>query len=542
MLDKKVPDGYGLNRLMPMTCVNRETAILEVDDEDEIVLPSNLISWDLTGWSKSSADITFRTGETIAKFPAYRIAKTAAGSHVLTTFTAVSTRTKVSGYMRCDVERAPIGNTLVAIKRYDGLYTAEIWINFTTGQVTSATNRAKFIKNDDGKVLCFYSFEVDTVIGTLYSHIVNVDYAEATTDSAVVVAGMRVCKPVYPTFKVAQKVLSSGLAVHYEKDDELIEVTNIVSVDESAGTVSLYDVDAHENGMLDAGLSKLYCSATLRPETNPMDIIADLNYQLYGIPYDASLYDTVLCEAEKQKLSAVALYKDTGTALSALIEELQAGSVVGFRYDDIDKIYIYCDDPNRPYTFNIQNGEVLNKDDIAPSANLKLYADEVTVNYATSIKDSEVLKYKNTDYKEGVLGRYSYTKPMTVDTLLTNEADAEKKSLVLLEDLSITRPIVTIKVHGLSILKDIDLYDIGYADLKLAEDRPFMGRMRVQVIGIEADTQLGFVYLTLRERVYSEVFADIVGQYADAYVIGKDEMVLGDSTVDNEKVLGGRGV
>ena len=49
MLDKKVPDGYGLNRLMPMTCVNRETAILEVDDEDEIVLPSNLISWDLTG-------------------------------------------------------------------------------------------------------------------------------------------------------------------------------------------------------------------------------------------------------------------------------------------------------------------------------------------------------------------------------------------------------------------------------------------------------------------------------------------------------------
>lgn len=539
-LDNVVPDGFGHNREMPLTCVNRDECLIAKDEDDNIILPSNVTGWDISTWSKTNADVVFRTDEVIADFPAYRVAKTAASSSVTKVFTPSVSRIRISGYVRADVpEKTPAGSCIIAVKRSTGEYIGEIWFRFYNQTFTDAghyNGRFKFIQNEDGQITFYYSFEVNVPVGVECQLIVYIDYDQSTTDKAVVMTPPFVQAPKYPQFRVAKTLTDGDLHVYYKKEEEEVELTNIVALDQTNGLVSLHDVDVHEDGMQTSALRELYCSATLRAESNPMDIIAVLNHELNGFPYVDSLYNTVLCDSEKTKLAPVALYKNEPTKLSELIESLQSGSTVGFRYDDVDKIYIFCDDPNRVPTFRIPRGAVINRNELEFTANLTLYADEVTVNYNPSRMDSDVLAYKNTDYKTQVLLLYSYSNPTTIDSLLVSDSDAINKSKVMLEDLSRTRPIFRVKIHGLSILRTVDLYHIGFVDLSLDDERSFAGVMRMQIIGIEVDTQFGFVTLTLRERVYSSVFADIANSYGNLLIVGQNETALGQG----ESVIGGQ--
>ena len=160
------------------------------------------------------------------------------------------------------------------------------------------------------------------------------------------------------------------------------------------------------------------------------------------------------------------LKQHTKAKLNAIIEQLQSGSTVGFRYDDVDKIYILCDDPNRPVARVIQSEEIVKKEDLELESDLTLYADEVTINYGVDRKASNPYKERNSDYKQAVLLRYNYTNPLTYESLLVSQSDARNKSIVLLEDLSVVRDKVRVTVHGLEILNDIDLYSIVRVNLQ----------------------------------------------------------------------------
>lgn len=534
LLTTVIPDGFGYNEKMPIECVNRDVAILEVDDDDNVTLPENINGWDMTTWSSANATVTKRTDEAIAKLPTFRVAKTASSQYTRKLFTATATKLCIHGYMRCDVANTPIGTSLIAIKTSGEVYVEEIWINFALKTFSGTTNhvRGKFITNDDGTVLAYYSYEFDAVVGNQYYVIANVDFGAASTNTAVVMTAPIINTPHYPTFRVAKELSSEDdLKVFYEKDEEYIEVTNIASVDLPNGTVSLYDVDAHEDGLVSNGLSTLYCSAYLRAETNPFDIIRVLNDEVADTPYISSFYDMAKCELEKTLLANVSMYKNATTKLTAIIEELQSGSTVGFRYDDIDKIFITCDNPNREVARVIQSEEIIDRESITLDSDLTLYADEVTINYGVDRKDTDPIKERNTDYKEDVLLRYNYTNPLTYESLLTNKIDARNKSIVMLEDLSVVRDTTSIRLHGLGLLDTVALYDIVRVNLKLSNDREFAGWCRMQVIGINIDTDFEIVTLTIRQRDYSSVFNDITGIYTDALVIGHAEepaLVIGD--------------
>ena len=348
--------------------------------------------------------------------------------------------------------------------------------------------------------------------------------------------------PAYPKFRVARKLSSPTVHVFYEEDDELIEVTNVVSVDQTNGIVQLHDVDAHEEGLISNGLRKLYCSATLRAETNPFDIITVLNTEVADTPYIDSFYDKPLCESEKLKLANVSLYATSTQKISTVIEQLQSGSTVGFRYDDVDKISIVCDDPNRPIARVIEFEEIIDREDLELESDLTLYADEVTINYGVDRKTSTPYKERNSDYKTSVLLRYNYTNPLTYESLLVTQADARNKSVVLLEDLSVVRDKTSVKVHGLSILSEVDLYSIVRVNLRLTDEREFAGWMRMQVIGIIVDTDYEFVTLQLRQRDYSLAFEEVTGQYGETVVVGdsteNDEIVLGFEDGEASEVIG----
>ena len=544
MLSKVIPDGFGYNENMEMFCVNRDKIIIPVNDDDELDLSgvTNLVPWDISDWTSSSDETTTRVdGDKISKFPSYRIAKTAVNTDakVYKSFVATSTVQKVSGYIRCDVMNTPVGATAVAVYNTGGV-VGQLLLNMkdSTFDANGQANvRVKFTVTDDGKVIAYFSFETPVLtVGSTYGISIVIDNS-ATDNSALVIAGIKVAPPVYPTFRVANKFSSpTGLVVHYEKDDEMIQVTNIVDTTVSSGLVKLHDVDAHEDGVITNGLRNLYCSATLRAETNPMDIIKVLNDEASDIPYIASFYDKAVCEYEQTLLSDVALYKDDKTKLTELIEELQNGSTVGFRYSDVDKIYIRCDDPNRAVSKVIEFEEIINRDEIQLTSDLTLYADEVTINYGVDQKTSDPLKERNTDYQRAVLLKYNYTNPLTYASLLTNQTDARNKSIILLEDLSTVREVTQVKVQGLQILRELFLYSILRVNLMLSKEREFAGWQRMQVLGIEVDTDFGFVTLTLRQRVYSDAFATITGSYAELMVIGDitTEIVIGQG----ETVIG----
>jgi len=301
--------------------------------------------------------------------------------------------------------------------------------------------------------------------------------------------------------------------------EESTDIDDIISEYYRPYTVTVYDVDAHVDGDVTKGLNKLYADMTARPETNPFDVIKDLNDEARNIPYLDSFYNKTVCEAESPKLANVGFIKNEPTSVFNIIVELQGGSTVGFRYDDIDLITIKCDDPNRLSTFDIPKEWILNIDEVEVDANVTLYADVVTVQHSYNNYKGSYVDYKNSDYKKSVLLRYIYEKPLIYPSLLTSETDAINATKVKLEDLSIARAIYTIKVPLEYFTAYPDIYDIGYVQLSAAH-RTFKGRRRVQVIGIEYDTEFEFINITLRERTYSQVFADITGSYTH-FVLGE---------------------
>jgi len=273
---------------------------------------------------------------------------------------------------------------------------------------------------------------------------------------------------------------------------------------------------------------------------NPFDIIKDLNYTVLGIPYIDSLYNIAVCEAEKQILAPIGLYKDSTEALSTVIEEIQGGSIIGFRYDDVDKIYIRVDNPNRAVSYWIQNGEIVNLDTLKIQGNLTLYSDVVTVQYNSNKRTNDTIDYTNDEYKRTVLRRYRYSNPKTFSSLLQTELEAYNKSRILLEDLSVARPIYLVKIHGLLILTVLDLYFIVKAHMELSETREYAGYQRVQITGIEVDTDYEMVTFTLRQRDYSNVVADIIGSPVELIGDSTIPEAIGDDTVPD--ILGTREV
>jgi len=78
LLDKVIPDGFGVNHTVEGNCVNRDYAIVALDDDGLIVAdPTSLVDYDMSTWTPISVTVT-KTTKQIAKFTMYRVEKSAA--------------------------------------------------------------------------------------------------------------------------------------------------------------------------------------------------------------------------------------------------------------------------------------------------------------------------------------------------------------------------------------------------------------------------------------------------------------------------------
>ena len=524
LLDKVIPDGFGVNKRVEGNCINREFAIIELDDDGNIAtLPTSLIPYDMSTWTDTNVDVTKLT-KTMAKFPAYRIEKTSTSDAARTKciFTSAATAYKMSGYVSVPPENEA---GTVDLEIYDYANAAKqitLEIDFdartvtNTGIVNAGNLRYKFLDTDSDDVYMYYSYDYDAfVIGNQYANTIYAN-TDASSQGICYVAGIKVTPVVYTQF-IFSKELTTLSKLYYEKDDELHEITEIST---ASNVVSIHDVDAHVDGDLTKGLNKIYADVTLRSEANPFDTIKVLNEEAASKAYLDTYYNKAVCEVEQDKLADIGFIVDTPTSLYELINNIQSGSTVGFRYDDVDKITIICDDPNRTLTFNIKKESIINIKSVKIDANTILYADEVTVGHSYNNYKNKYVDYKNSTYKAEVLAKYLYEKPYTIESMLQSEANGLNKTKILLEDLSVARSIVSVDVPVSAISVESFIYELGEIELS-SINRTFKGTLRVQLIGIVYDTKFNVATLVLRQRDYSTVFKDITGSGLTPFVIGE---------------------
>jgi len=520
LLDKVIPDGFGVNHTVEGNCVNRDYAIVALDDDGNIAtLPTSLVDYDITTWTAVSVDVV-KTTKQIAKFTMYRVEKNAGITLAFAqdTLVATATKYKISGYVKVPELYTQSG---VSIDLFDDApnYLAGLKIEFVTktySQANTTNLRIKFLGEGED-TYAYFSYEYQSfVAGGSYTIKLYPDNNSATNNVVAYFAGIKVTPVVYTQF-IFSKELTTLTQLYYAKDDELHEITE-VSV--ASNVVNIHDVDAHVDGDVTKGLNKIYADVTLRSEANPFDIIKVLNEEAASKSYLDTYYNKAVCEVEQDKLADIGFIIDTPTSLYELISNIQSGSTVGFRYDDVDKITIMCDDPNKTLTFSIKKESIINIKSVRVDANTTLYADEVTVGHSYNNYKNKYVDYKNSTYKAEVLAKYLYEKPYTIESMLQSEANGLNKTKILLEDLSVARSIVTVDVPISAMSVESFIYELGEIELSYI-NRTFKGTLRVQLIGILYDTKFNVATLILRQRDYSSVFYDITGSGLTPFVIGE---------------------
>jgi hypothetical protein len=356
-------------------------------------------------------------------------------------------------------------------------------------------------------------------------------------------------------FKFAS-VITGTPTVYAKKDNKWTTVTPN-SINNSDGTVTLENADAHVDGDTSNGLNDVKADLTGVDLHNPGDIIKDLNDTFLNITYNSSNYDTTEWEDEKQYLADVYLYMDKKRDLNKWIEELQNGSTVGFKYEiNYGKRTLRLDNPNRDYIDRIEAIEILNNDKLPVDLNAEFYSTDCIVEYNKDHTDDFYKKFENDDFFDEVFEEYRVAKTFTAKTLLISESDAEDKADIIMDDQKVTRPIFEIIVHGKKYF-DLRVYDIVNAEISFpgirvgfetvdtitftdesSDDlitftdnenddlltfvdyskqdiykgrREFYGWQRCQVIGIAYDFTNGNVTLTLRQREFSDIFESVTG-------------------------------
>lgn len=361
------------------------------------------------------------------------------------------------------------------------------------------------------------------------------------------------------TFYFCSSIKSSSPTPEFLKlEDEVWQSITPSSTDYANGMVTFAVADIHIDGSSSKGLFDVICNAVYVDISNPADIIADMNDRFLNITYNSSNYDTTEWADEKQYLEDIALYMDEPREIFEWIEFVQSGSTVGFQYlFENGKRTIRLDNPNRDYARTIQAVEILNNDTLSFDNNDDFFATHAVIQYDKNIYKDKFSRYENRDYYDSVFREHKKDSEFEVDCLLLTEGNAENKSIIILEDLKKERITGTLDFFGKDYY-NLRLFDIIYVELSFpgyiwkqveydtyidswdseddiyidswdSEDdiyidpfytvetfrigyREFLGWQRLQVIGIEPDTnEAGNISIEVRQRDYSNEYDTITG-------------------------------
>jgi len=306
--------------------------------------------------------------------------------------------------------------------------------------------------------------------------------------------------PAYPTDVVGSNItfkwgtLVDSIAQVYVEDDDIIKVAH--SNFSTDGTFTLTATQVAKDVDPTKGLKKVFVSGKMRIQTNPADIIVDLNNRLFGVEYNTSNYNTTELEQEKALLADVGLYMDKSKKVYEWIEELQNGTNIGFRYEDTEKRTIRLDLPMRSKILDIQPIDIRNAD-MPIKRNAELYASSCLVKYSKNWRNDSYKQVENKDYEQQVVDEHRVKKVQSYESLLTSKVDADSKALTVMEDIHKVRPIVTLRIDS-SLYPKPRIFDMLTAKVSLIQGSAPITHNYSYVVG--DDFVLGDDYVIMGEN------------------------------------------
>jgi hypothetical protein len=321
------------------------------------------------------------------------------------------------------------------------------------------------------------------------------------------------------TFRWAE--VATSISQVYTYDDVLTQV--IHAAFSTSGTFTLADAQCAKDGSdPHNGLKAVYVTGRMRNLSNPGDIIADLNERVNGIAYNDSNYNTTEWEAEKAYLDDVYLYMDEAKKVYEWIELIQNGCNWGFRYEDLERIALRRDDPSRSVSATITAIDIRNSD-MPVLRNAELYASSCKVKYAKNHRTGRYQYTENTNYKSDVINEHHIEKVQQYESILTSQTDAEEKALRVMQDISVVRPIVTLRVDA-KTYPTPRIYDMVSATVSLLTQGDIIPSLCTYLLGDtigalgDSDGVIGEVYDETFTEAYSyddnvrEYFGTLTGQ------------------------------
>lgn len=319
-------------------------------------------------------------------------------------------------------------------------------------------------------------------------------------------------------FYFASVITNTPTPVFYTNYDEEWQVVTADSIDYANGTATFLLEDTHVFSDDTKGILDLKCDAVFNPETNPADIIAELNDRFLDITYNSTNYDTSEWTDEKQYLDDIGFYLNESKDINDVIEKIQNMSTVNFQYMFYDgKRTIRLDNPNRVDSF-IDNAHILNP--IKIGNDNQNYASSVIINYNKDYTDDKFREYRNDDYSNESIQIHRKANVLPLETGLKTEDLAIDKSIIFLEDLYKDRFVTKLLFSGKDFynyrLLDILTIELSYNGEKnsngeIINQRTFLGEQRMKIIGLSPNFRDGTIMITLKQCEFSQNYEDITG-------------------------------
>lgn len=159
---------------------------------------------------------------------------------------------------------------------------------------------------------------------------------------------------------------------------------------------------------------------------NAADIITDLNARYADIEFTDVFYNVSEFTSESSILSTAGVLFAHEINLFDAIQQVQNGCNLGFRYEinAAGKRTLRIDDENRAAAFFVDHTLIDNIDDLPVDTDKDLVFGEATVNYNKSYVTENYLRVNDDTNKTYVRNTYRQLSKNIVDTIMTNETDA----------------------------------------------------------------------------------------------------------------------
>lgn len=342
------------------------------------------------------------------------------------------------------------------------------------------------------------------------------DYVKITSSGAF--DGVLVDQSVYCEF--SSDTYDDGTYTVEEVDDDGDYIVISTSYSSSTPTVDCF---VYNGGRTSSG--SLREVKLLLPEGIPIekttDIIHIIADRYEDVPFDSDSYDLDEWECVSHLQSTGSYMLTDQEYIYDIIKDVQNGSKRRFRFEykaDGKRTLLLNDDGKLPtgiiYSVDYDDLEIYTDSDLIYSG--------VDIEYDKSYYSDGTYTEENTDYYDIVTGDYKQDRTLEIDSLMTEQEDAEFKASSDAGRFSEVPRLVDLTLKGDYFL-DIRIYDIfnieltkGFTnyDTQEVEGREFYGFKRCKVLSIDpdADTETNTVKFQILGDVDVEEYYFLVDE------------------------------